>query len=229
MSIFASCRVEEIDFERRALKPKSETKYDVGILVSALARRKNRTSCERAPAEESDIAKTSPLMPNRGESFESKLVRTTASAVHINGNTVMKEAGIAGRVLVIDDERRWAAPYNACWVISTNCVVMTGGSEAIELLVAGKAKIRSHPLRSDDARLSGHGRLHAKCGGASRARGSLRLHDRRHLRPRTRDFLESGSDDRLEQPFDLQTVRNLARSRVARASGCGLTVSNAGA
>jgi hypothetical protein len=33
--------------------------------------------------------------------------------------------------------------------------------------------------------------------------------------PRTRDFLDQVPNERLDKPFDLQTVRNLARNRVA--------------
>jgi CheY-like chemotaxis protein len=32
--------------------------------------------------------------------------------------------------------------------------------------------------------------------------------------PRARDFLDQVPNERLDKPFDLQTVRNLARSRV---------------
>jgi hypothetical protein len=34
--------------------------------------------------------------------------------------------------------------------------------------------------------------------------------------PRARDFLDQLPNERLDKPFDLQTVRNLARARAAK-------------
>lgn len=124
--------------------------------------------------------------------------------------------GTAGRVLVIDDEAAVGRTIQRLLGEQYEVVVLTAGSEAIELLV-GKAADFDLILcdltmpdvtgmdvytRSVEARAEIGQRFVFMTGGT--------------FNPRARDFLDQVPNERLDKPFDLQTVRNLAKTRVAR-------------
>jgi CheY-like chemotaxis protein len=166
-------------------------------------------------AEESESRTSSPPHAEQGDLLKASSSEHLAPAVHIDGNTVMKEAVIAGRVLVIDDEAAVGRTIQRLLGEQYQVVVLTAGSEAIELLVAGKADFDlilcdlTMPditgmdvyTRSVEARAELRDRFVFMTGGT--------------FSPRTRDFLDQVPNERLDKPFDLQTVRNLARNRVA--------------
>ena len=125
-----------------------------------------------------------------------------------------KTATTAGRVLVIDDEAAVGRTIQRLLGEQYDVVVLTAGAEAIELLV-GKAADFDLILcdltmpdvtgmdvytRSVEARAEIGRRFVFMTGGT--------------FNPRARDFLDQIPNERLDKPFDLQTVRNLAKSRV---------------
>jgi CheY-like chemotaxis protein len=122
----------------------------------------------------------------------------------------------AGRVLVIDDEAAVGRTIQRLLGEQYDVVVLTAGSEAIELLV-GKAADFDLILcdltmpdvtgmdvytRSVEARADIGQRFVFMTGGT--------------FNPRARDFLDQVPNERLDKPFDLQTVRNLAKTRVGQ-------------
>jgi CheY-like chemotaxis protein len=127
-----------------------------------------------------------------------------------------KGAGTAGRVLVIDDEAAVGRTIQRLLGEQYDVVVLTAGSEAIELLVGKAADFDlilcdlTMPdvtgmdvyLRSVAARAEIGQRFVFMTGGT--------------FNPRARDFLDQVPNERLDKPFDLQTVRNLAKTRVGQ-------------
>jgi CheY-like chemotaxis protein len=124
--------------------------------------------------------------------------------------------GIFGRVLVIDDEAAVGRTIQRLLGEQYEVVVLTAGSDAIDLLV-GKAADFDLILcdltmpditgmdvytRTVQARADVGQRFVFMTGGT--------------FSPRARDFLDQIPNERIDKPFDLQTVRNLARSRVAK-------------
>jgi CheY-like chemotaxis protein len=135
---------------------------------------------------------------------------------HLNGNAVSKGAITPGRVLVIDDEAAVGRTIQRLLGEQYEVTVLTAGLEAIDLLVIQKAEFDlilcdlTMPdvtgmdvyTRSVQARADISQRFVFMTGGT--------------FSPRARDFLDQVPNERLDKPFDLQTVRNLARSRVAQ-------------
>jgi CheY-like chemotaxis protein len=132
-----------------------------------------------------------------------------------NGNLTPKAAVTAGRVLVIDDEAAVGRTIQRLLGEQYEVVVVTAGLEAIDLLVGKEAEFDlllcdlTMPdvsgmdvyARSVEARAEIGQRFVFMTGGT--------------FTPRARDFLDQVPNERLDKPFDLQTVRNLARNRVA--------------
>jgi DNA-binding NtrC family response regulator len=136
-----------------------------------------------------------------------------------NGSSTNIKSGPAvvasrGRVLVIDDEAAVGRTIQRLLGEQFEVVVLTAGREAIELLV-GKEEDFDLILcdltmpdvtgmdvftRTTQARADIGQRFVFMTGGT--------------FSPRARDFLDQVANERLDKPFDLQTVRNLARSRV---------------
>jgi len=127
-------------------------------------------------------------------------------------------AATLGRVLVIDDEAAVGRTIQRLLGEQYEVVVLTTGSDAIELLV-GKGEQFDLILcdltmpdvtgmdvytRSVQARADLGQRFVFMTGGT--------------FSPRARDFLDQVPNERLDKPFDLQTVRNLARSRVTKST-----------
>ena len=120
----------------------------------------------------------------------------------------------AGRVLVIDDEAAVGRTIQRLLGEQFEVVVLTAGRDAIELLVGKEADFDlilcdlTMPdvtgmdvyTRIMQARADIGQRFVFMTGGT--------------FSPRARDFLDQVPNERLDKPFDLQTVRNLARSRV---------------
>jgi CheY-like chemotaxis protein len=128
----------------------------------------------------------------------------------------MTNPAIAGRVLVIDDEAAVGRTIQRLLGQQYEVVVLTAGSDAIDLLV-GKAADFDLILcdltmpdvtgmevytRSVEARADLRQRFVFMTGGT--------------FSPRARDFLDEVPNERLDKPFDLQTVRNLARNHVGK-------------
>jgi CheY-like chemotaxis protein len=121
-----------------------------------------------------------------------------------------------GRVLVIDDEAAVGRTIQRLLGEHYEVVVLTAGSEAIDLLVRDAADFDlilcdlTMPdvsgmdvyMRSVQARAEIGKRFVFMTGGT--------------FSPRARDFLDQVPNERLDKPFDLQTVRNLARARAAK-------------
>ena len=141
-----------------------------------------------------------------------------APAYRANGNMMTNEVAVAGRVLVIDDEAAVGRTIQRLLGEQYEVVVLTAGREAIDLLVGKKAEfdlilcdltmpditgmdVYTHSVQ---ARADIGQRFVFMTGGT--------------FSPRARDFLDQLPNERLDKPFDLQTVRNLARSRVAKRS-----------
>jgi CheY-like chemotaxis protein len=122
----------------------------------------------------------------------------------------------AGRVLVIDDEAAVGRTIQRLLGENYEVVVLTAGSEAIDLLVRKAADFDlilcdlTMPdvtgmdvyMQSVEARAEIGQRFVFMTGGT--------------FSPRARDFLDQLPNERLDKPFDLQTVRNLARARAAK-------------
>jgi CheY-like chemotaxis protein len=139
-----------------------------------------------------------------------------APAYRANGNMMTNAAAIAGRVLVIDDEAAVGRTIQRLLGEQYEVVVLTAGREAIDLLVGKEAEFDlilcdlTMPditgmdvyTRTVEARADIGHRFVFMTGGT--------------FSPRARDFLDELPNERLDKPFDLQTVRNLARSRVAK-------------
>ena len=136
-----------------------------------------------------------------------------------NGSSTNIKSGPAvvanrGRVLVIDDEAAVGRTIQRLLGEQFEVVVLTAGREAIELLVGKEADFDlilcdlTMPdvtgmdvyTRTTQARADIGQRFVFMTGGT--------------FTPRARDFLDQVANERLDKPFDLQTVRNLARSRV---------------
>ena len=123
-------------------------------------------------------------------------------------------AAVVGRVLVIDDEAAVGRTIQRLLGEQYEVVVLTRGREAIDLLVGKEANFDlilcdlTMPevtgmdvyARATQARADIGQRFVFMTGGT--------------FSPRARDFLDHVPNERLDKPFDLQTVRNLARSRV---------------
>jgi CheY-like chemotaxis protein len=139
-----------------------------------------------------------------------------AAAAHANGNSGAKSAAISGRVLVIDDEAAVGRTIQRLLGEAYEVVVLTAGGDAIELLV-GKAEdfdlilcdLTMPDITGMDvytqimqARADVGERFVFMTGGT--------------FSPRTRDFLDQVPNERLDKPFDLQTVRNLVRTRCSQ-------------
>jgi CheY-like chemotaxis protein len=133
-----------------------------------------------------------------------------------SGEKIKNGAAIAGRVLVIDDEAAVGRTIQRLLGEQYEVVVLTAGSEAIDLLVRKKAEFdlilcdltmpdvtgmdvytRSVQARADIAQV-----FVFMTGGT--------------FSTRARDFLDQVPNERLDKPFDLQTVRDLARNAVAK-------------
>lgn len=118
-----------------------------------------------------------------------------------------------GRVLVIDDEAAVGRTIQRLLGEQYEVIVLTAGSEAIDLLMGSDAEFdlilcdltmpdvtgmdvytKIVQTRPDIGQ-----RFVFMTGGT--------------FSPRTRDFLDQVPNERLDKPFDLQTVRNLARIR----------------
>jgi CheY-like chemotaxis protein len=124
--------------------------------------------------------------------------------------------GIAGRVLVIDDEAAVGRTIQRLLGDQYEVVVLTAGREALDLLVVRQANFDlilcdlTMPditgmdvyTRATQARADIGQRFVFMTGGT--------------FSPRARDFLDQVPNERLDKPFDLQTVRNLARSRTTK-------------
>jgi DNA-binding NtrC family response regulator len=122
----------------------------------------------------------------------------------------------AGRVLVIDDEAAVGRTIQRLLGEHYEVVVLTAGSAAIDLLVRDAADFDlilcdlTMPdvtgmdvyLQSVEARAEIGKHFVFMTGGT--------------FSPRARDFLDQVPNERLDKPFDLQTVRNLARARAAK-------------
>jgi CheY-like chemotaxis protein len=121
-----------------------------------------------------------------------------------------------GRVLVIDDEAAVGRTIQRLLGEQYDVVVLTAGSEAVELLVGKAADFDlilcdlTMPdvsgmdvyLQSVQARAEIGQRFVFMTGGT--------------FSPRARDFLDQVPNERLDKPFDLQTVRNLAKMRATK-------------
>lgn len=121
-----------------------------------------------------------------------------------------------GRVLVIDDEAAVGRTIQRLLGAEYEVVVLTTGRDAIELLVGKGADFDlilcdlTMPdvsgmdvyMRSVQARADVGQRFVFMTGGT--------------FSPHARDFLEQVSNECLDKPFDLQTIRNLAESRIAK-------------
>jgi CheY-like chemotaxis protein len=119
-----------------------------------------------------------------------------------------------GRVLVIDDEAAVGRTIQRLLGEQFEVVVVTAGKDAIDLLVGKGADFDlilcdlTMPditgmdvyARATQARTDVGQRFVFMTGGT--------------FSTRARDFLDHVPNERLDKPFDLQTVRNLARSRV---------------
>ncbi|HMI86503.1 MAG TPA: response regulator [Polyangiaceae bacterium] len=137
-----------------------------------------------------------------------------APSLQLNGNSATKGGITTGRVLVIDDEAAVGRTIQRLLGEQYDVVVVTAGSDAIDLLVNKRAEFDlilcdlTMPditgmdvyTRSVEARADIGQCFVFMTGGT--------------FSPRTRDFLDQVPNERLDKPFDLQTVRNLARSRV---------------
>jgi CheY-like chemotaxis protein len=122
----------------------------------------------------------------------------------------------SGRVLVIDDEAAVGRTIQRLLGEQYDVVVLTAGSEAIELLV-GKAAdfdlilcdLTMPDVTGMDVYLQ-----------SVQARADIGQHfvfmTGGTFSPRARDFLDQVPNERLDKPFDLQTVRNLARTRSSK-------------
>jgi CheY-like chemotaxis protein len=136
-------------------------------------------------------------------------------ATAANGSgTIEASRAVAGRVLVIDDEAAVGRTIQRLLGEQYEVVVLTAGREAIDLLV-GKAAdfdlILCDLTMPDVTGID----VYAQ---ATRSRADIGerfvFMTGGTFSPRARDFLDQVPNERLDKPFDLQTVRNLARSRV---------------
>ncbi len=135
-----------------------------------------------------------------------------------NGSCTMRASSAAGRVLVIDDEAAVGRTIQRLLGEQYEVVVVTAGRDAVELLVGKGADFDlilcdlTMPevtgmdvyTRTTQARADVGPRFVFMTGGT--------------FSPRARDFLDQVPNERLDKPFDLQTVRDLARSRVAKTT-----------
>jgi CheY-like chemotaxis protein len=135
-----------------------------------------------------------------------------------DGSCTMKASSATGRVLVIDDEAAVGRTIQRLLGEQYEVVVVTTGRDAVELLVGKGADFDlilcdlTMPevtgmdvyTRTTQARADVGPRFVFMTGGT--------------FSPRARDFLDQVPNERLDKPFDLQTVRDLARSRVAKTT-----------
>jgi CheY-like chemotaxis protein len=140
-----------------------------------------------------------------------------APAPEVHESGVSRTAATVGRVLVIDDEPAVGRTIQRLLGEQYEVIVLTAGGDALDLLVVRGAEFDlilcdlTMPditgmdvyTRSVQARADIGERFVFMTGGT--------------FSPRARDFLDQVPNERLDKPFDLQTVRNLARSRVAKA------------
>jgi two-component system cell cycle sensor histidine kinase/response regulator CckA len=85
--------------------------------------------------------------------------------------------------------------------------------------LARRRALRPHPVRPDDARRDRRGLLQRTARIRARARGRHRVHDRRCLHPKARNFLETVTNERLEKPFDMATLKNLVQDHLLTHPG----------
>jgi CheY-like chemotaxis protein len=150
--------------------------------------------------------------------LKASLSQQIAPSSHSNGNLAASAVTTLGRVLVIDDEAAVGRTIQRLLGEQYEVVVVTAGREALDLLV-GKAADFDLILcdltmpevtgmdvyaRTTQARADIGQRFVFMTGGT--------------FSPRARDFLDHIPNERLDKPFDLQTVRNLAKKRVAKAT-----------
>jgi len=148
--------------------------------------------------------------------LKASLPEELAAAAHANGNPGSKAAANGGRVLVIDDEAAVGRTIQRLLGEAYEVVVLTAGSAAIDLLV-GKAEefdlilcdLTMPDVTGMDVytqivqvRADMGERFVFMTGGT--------------FSPRARDFLDQVPNERLDKPFDLQTVRNLVRTRCSQ-------------
>jgi CheY-like chemotaxis protein len=159
-----------------------------------------------------------PTSFGKGDVLKASSPEKIAPADRASGTMMTNPVACLGRVLVVDDEAAVGRTIQRLLGEQYEVVVLTAGSEAIDLLVGKGAEFDlilcdlTMPdvsgmdvyTRSVQARADIGGRFVFMTGGT--------------FSPRARDFLDQVPNERLDKPFDLQTVRNLARSRVAKST-----------
>ena len=143
-------------------------------------------------------------------------VTSSEQLVSAPGDSNMRTApaAVAGRVLVIDDEAAVGRTIQRLLGEQYEVVVLTAGRDAIDLLVGKQANFdlilcdltMPEVTGMDVYTLATQARADIGQRFVFMTGGTFST--------RARDFLDHVPNERLDKPFDLQTVRNLARSRV---------------
>ena len=148
--------------------------------------------------------------------MKASLPEQFVAAAHANGNSVAKGAGKSGRVLVIDDEAAVGRTIQRLLGEAYDVVVLTAGGDAIDLLVSKEQDfdlILCDLTMPDITGMDVYTKIvQARADVAERfvfMTGGT-------FSPRARDFLDQIPNERLDKPFDLQTVRNLVRNRCSQ-------------
>jgi DNA-binding NtrC family response regulator len=133
-----------------------------------------------------------------------------------DGSRITKSAVTVGRVLVIDDEAAVGRTIQRLLGEQYEVVVLTAGREAIELLVGKKAEFDLVLCDLTMPDVTGM-EVYTRCVQARADIGQRFVFmTGGTFSPRAREFLDQISNECLDKPFDLQTVRNLVRNRVAQ-------------
>lgn len=138
------------------------------------------------------------------------------SALHFNGGSVSNPAGTAGRVLVVDDEAAVGRTIQRLLGEHYEVVVLTAGKEAIELLRDTDAEFDLILCDLTMPDVSGMDVYTQVVQARADVGQRFVFMTGGTFSPRARDFLDQVSNERLDKPFDLQTVRNLARNRCSQ-------------
>ncbi len=135
-----------------------------------------------------------------------------------DAESAIKPVARRPRVLVIDDEPAVGRTIHRLLGERYEVTVLTGGSAALELFETGAdfdlilCDLTMPDLggidvfRSASTRRPEFGQRFVFMTGGT-------------FNPRDRDFLEHVPNDRIEKPFDLQTLRALVQHRVAQGRG----------
>lgn len=136
------------------------------------------------------------------------------------GNIAPTPAPRRGRVLVIDDEAAVGRTIQRLLGEQYEVVVLTGGNDALDMMIDKQADFDLVLCDLTMPEISGMD-VYARVSEARAEMGPRFVFmTGGTFSPRARDFLDQVPNERLDKPFDLQTVRTLVRRRVTQvASG----------